>query len=276
MKQYNILILSNMVGSGLSDDTFVKDAFLQDGHKVQLVPVDYDPKLDDTADLIIRRNTWVSKEEDTDALFKKNHSLIQRLTEKNLKTVNLIGLDGVGKGYLCDMYENGLKVIPTIHEKTKLSTLPKADNYVSKNIKSFGSGLHQQIIPSSKLETDYTDGDILQPFMDFSAEIQCYYAGNKLLYVFEYTPSKFPDYPEPNLIQLNPEEKMLADHFASYSQLNVGFQRIDFLRLKDNTLLLMEIEDHAAFMNLGRLEKTLLEQVMSTYKSQIYHFLKNE
>ncbi len=109
--------------------------------------------------------------------------------------------------------------------------------------------------------------------MNFKAEVQCYYVGQKLMYSFEYTPSKFPHYPEPQLIELTSDEKLLADKYAQYSNLIHGFQRIDFLRLEDDTLMLMEIEDHAAFMNLHRLPPALLQDVLQEYKQNIYEYL---
>lgn len=273
MKKYKILILSNMVGSGIKDDTLVKDAFLADGHDVDLVPVHYDVALEEQCDIVIRRNTWANTEEETDALYVNNHTLCERLSKKSIKTVNLLGLDGVGKQYLCEMFDQNFPVIPTICKKEDIPRLPEVSKYVSKNIKSFGSGLHQRILSQEQLETDYQNGDILQPFMQFQGEVQCYYVGTELMYVFYYSPSKFPDYPEPSLMELTAEQKAQADRFAQYSKLQHGFQRIDFLHMPDDSFLLMEIEDHAPFMSLFRLPDTLQQKVLSAFKNNIYSLL---
>lgn len=262
-----------MVGCGLNDDTLVKETFENDGHDVHLVPVHYDPTLEDHCDVIIRRNTWASREEDTAALYDHNQALMKRLSQKSIKTVNLVGLDGLGKQYLCDMFTNDYPVIPTISKKEEIAQLPKTAKYVSKNMKSFGSGLHQRILKQEDLEQDYKDGDILQPFLSFQGELQCYYVGTKLMYVYYYTPSKYPDYPEPTLVELTPEQKVQADRFANYSKIQHGFQRIDFLRMPDDSLLLMEIEDHAPFMNLSRLPETLQQNVLQEFKENIYSLL---
>lgn len=274
MNKYQILILSNMVGSGLKDDLLVKVAFEEDGHDVQLVPVNYDPKLEDNCDVIIRRNTWANTEEETADLYAHNQALIKRLSQKSIKTVNLVGLDGVGKQYLCEMFDQNYPVIPTICKKEDISRLPKTNKYVSKNMKSFGSGLHQRTVFYEDLESEYNNGDILQPFLSFQGELQCYYVGTTLMYVFYYTPSKYPDYPEPTLVELTPEQKSQADRFAKYSKVQHGFQRIDFLRMDDDSLLLMEIEDHAAFMNLNRLPELLQQKVLLTFKENIYSLLE--
>lgn len=274
MEKLNILILSNMVGSGVKDDTILKEGFEKDGHKVTLDSVCFDEKLDETFDVIIRRNTWVSSAEDTEKLYENNTKMIERLSKKSVKTVNLIGLDGQGKGYLCDLFKTHDKVLPTIKTKDNIELLPKCEKYVIKDIKSFGNGLHQKFVKADELLENYIEGDIIQPFMEFKAEIQCYYVGEKLVYTFEYSPSKYPNYPEPTFIELTKEEKELADNFAKYSKLKYGFQRIDFLRLKDDSLLLMEIEDHAAFMNLGRLPENLLSNVLEEFKQNIYEYIQ--
>ncbi len=94
-----------------------------------------------------------------------------------------------------------------------------------------------------------------------------------IIYVFEYSPSKYPHYPEPKFINLSENEKALSDKYAKYANLKHGFQRIDFLRKPDNSLLLMEIEDHAAFMNLRRLPEDILEKTLTKYKENIYQLL---
>lgn len=274
MNKYNILILSNMVGSGLRDDTILKESFEKDGHNVTLDNVCFDEKLDETFDVIIRRNTWVSSTDDTAKLYENNKKLIDRLSKKDIKTVNLVGLDGNGKGYLCDLFKTHKNVLPTIKSMSDFKLLPSCEKYAVKDIKSFGNGLHQKFVLANELSQNYTEGNIIQPFMSFKAEVQCYYVGEKLVYNFEYTPSKYPNYPEPSFIELNNAEKDLADSFAKYSDLKYGFQRIDFLRLHDDSLLLMEIEDHAAFMNLARLPEPLINDVLQEFKQNIYEYIQ--
>ncbi len=275
MKKYRILILSNLNGGALIDDTIVKNSFETDGHKVDLRDVGYDESLDSEYDVIIRRNTWVSKEEETDSLHIKNTKLINRLKSKNIKTVNMVGLDGMGKDYLCELFDENENVIPTINTIAKLELMPKTEKYVVKDIKSFGNGLHQKFIPGEELHANYVEGNIIQPLMQFKSEVQCYYVADKLMYVFEYTPSKYPNYPEPTLIELTKAESNISDKYAKYSNLKHGFQRIDFLRLMDNSLILMEIEDHAAFMNLQRLSDDLRDKVLMEYKKNIYALLNS-
>ena len=95
------------------------------------------------------------------------------------------------------------------------------------------------------------------------------------MYVYEYAPSKYPNYPTPKLITLTDEETNLANEFANISDLKVGFQRIDFLRLYDNSLILLEIEDNSPYMNLDMLNHIDRRKVLDEYKKDIYRYLQN-
>ena len=114
--------------------------------------IDYDEKLDNNYDVIIRRNTWVDDEKDTYNYKIKNEILKERLTRKNIKTVNLQGLDGKGKQYLCELFKKGKKVIPTIDNLDELDKLPYSEEYVLKDKNSFGSGLGQRVVKANKLK----------------------------------------------------------------------------------------------------------------------------
>lgn len=83
------------------------------------------------------------------------------------------------------------------------------------------------------------------------------------------------NYPEPKLITLNEKDKKLAEQFANISNLKVGFQRIDFLKLENDELILLEIEDNSPHMNLEKLDITLRKNVLNEYKKNIYNFLSN-
>ena len=144
-----------------------------------------------------------------------------------------------------------------------------------KEIDSFGSGIGQKIVKREDLKEKFKEGYLIQPKLKFKSEIQCYFVANKLMYVYEYTPSKYPNYPEPKLITLNENAKKLAEQFANISNLKVGFQRIDFLKLENDELILLEIEDNSPHMNLEKLDIALRKNVLNEYKKNIYDFLSN-
>lgn len=273
-KQYKILVLSNDENKEYKEDEYIAEAFRKDGHIVDLLGVDFNEELDERFDIIIRRNSWVEDEEKTNDYEIKNNKLKERLKAKNIKTVNLEGLDGLGKEYLCQIYESGKKVIPTIDKIDKMSKLLKTDEYVLKDNRSFGSGIGQKIVKAEDIEKEFEEGYIIQPKLKFISEVQFYFVANKLMYAYEYIPNKYPDYPTPKLINPTEEEIELACEFADLSGLKVGFQRIDFLRLENNELILLEIEDNSPIMNLELLEDTFREKVLEEYKKNIYNYLE--
>lgn len=271
--KYKILILSNQSNDEFIEDIYLATSFREDGHIVKMAWVDYDENLDDKFHIIIRRNTWVENKEETNLYKIKNNKMKERLKERNIKTVNLEGLDGQGKSYLCKLFKEGKKVIPTIDKIEDINKINETGEYVLKDNDSFGSGIGQKFVKKEDLEKEFQKGYLIQPKLKFKSEIQCYFIGNKLMYVYEYTPSKYPNYPEPKLITLNEKDKKLSEQFADISNLKVGFQRIDFLKLENNELILLEIEDNSPHMNLEKLDIALRKNVLNEYKRNIYQFL---
>lgn len=271
--KYNILILSNPENEEFIEDEYIATAFRKDGHRVSVKWVDYEEELDENFDIILRRDTWVEEGKDTTYFKEKNDILKERLSRKNIKTVNLIGLDGNGKQYLCKLFKEGKRVIPTVDNIQDINTFKKAEEYVLKDNNSFGSGIGQKVVKLEELKQEFKVGYLIQPKLKFKSEIQCYFVGQKLMYVYEYTPSKYPDYPMPNLISLSEKDVQLACEFAKESNLKYGFQRIDFLKLENDDLILLEIEDNSPHMNLEKLDESLRDTVINEYKNNIYEYL---
>ncbi len=270
---YNILILSNLNNIESKEDILIKDRFEKDGNKVDIMWIDYDEKLDSNYDLIIRRDTWIENENDTIYYKQKNSELIKRLVT-SLKTINLIGLDGRGKEYLKDLYYKNMTVIPTtdiLEDALKWNS----SDYVLKVKDSFGSGICQKFVSKEELPKNFNDKFLIQPKLKFKSEVQVYFINNRLMYAYEYTPSKYPDYPEPKLINLTEEEILLAKEFADISDIKFGMKRIDFLRLLDDSLILLEIEDNSPHMNIDILDEELRNEVLDFYVNGIYEYLQN-
>ncbi len=270
---YNILILSNLNNIESKEDILLKDRFEKDSNKVDIMWIDYDEKLDSNYDLIIRRDTWIEDENDTIYYKQKNSELIKRLVT-SLKTINLIGLDGRGKEYLKDLYYKNMTVIPTtdiLEDALKWNS----SDYVLKVKDSFGSGICQKFVSKEELPKNFNDKFLIQPKLKFKSEVQVYFINNRLMYAYEYTPSKYPDYPEPKLINLTEEEILLAKEFADISDIKFGMKRIDFLRLLDDSLILLEIEDNSPHMNIDILDEELRNEVLDFYVNGIYEYLQN-
>lgn len=269
---YKILILSREENNEI-EDIYIKNRLIQDGNHVDIKWIDYDESLDDKYDLIIRRNAWIEELRDTAKYKELNKRLINRLISKRIKTVNLVGLDGLGKGYLQDLYHKNLKVIPTT-DNIKEALSWNCNSYILKLKDSFGSGIGQKSVLKENLNKEYNIQYLIQPKLDFKSEVQTYFINNKLMYALEYIPSKYPNYPEPMLIELSKDEEEITQSFASLSDIKVGMKRIDFLKLNDNSLILMEIEDNSPHMSIEKLNEKLKSKVLDYYVNGIYSYIK--
>ncbi len=275
MAKYKILILSNAENEEHIEDKYLAESLKKDGNIVDISWIDYDEKLDEKYDVIIRRNTWVDKLEKTIKYSKLDNLLKERLQKKHIKTVNLVGYDGKGKKYLIDFIKKGYPVIPTFYNVDDALTKTDCDEYILKMEDSYGSGLGQMVVEREKIKEIFKHGYLIQPKLKFKSEIQNYFVGNKLMYVFEYIPSKYPNYPDPISIKLNNKQKDIVCSIAKETGLKVGFQRIDFLKLENDDLLLLEIEDNSPHMSLEELNENYRNIVLEEYKNNLYKYLEN-
>ena len=67
---------------------------------------------------------------------------------------------------------------------------------------------------------------------------------------------------------------MLAQSFANLNNDFVGIQRIDFLKDKNDELLLIEIEDASPYLDLDCLSESDLNNFLKKYKSMVYEYAK--
>lgn len=275
MKQYKILILSNPNDIYAKEDEILAESFRKDGQIVLIKWVDYDEKLDDEFDIVLKRDTWVQNEEDIPKYEKYNNILKNRLKNKPIKKVNFYEMDSEGKGYLIDYYKKGLQVIPSTDNLEEAKEFYSYNEFILKPLNSFGSAFGQKVVSKNDLDKEFQKGLLIQPKLKFKSEVQCYFVANELMYTFEFIPSKYPDYPDPLVIQLNEKDKNVVDSFVKETNVKVGFQRIDFLRLQNDELILLEIEATSPFMDFVMVEENLRNNVIEKYKQNIYQYLSN-
>lgn len=275
MKKYNILILSNPNDIEAKEDEMIAESFRKDGQNVLMQWVDYDEKLDNEFDIILRRNTWVQEEEKVHEYEKYNEILKKRIKNKSIKKVNFYEVDNEGKAYLIQYYKKGLPVIPSTDNLQEVKKFSDYEEFVLKPLNSFGSGFGQKIVSRENLEIEFEEGMLVQPKLKFKSEVQCYFVADELMYTFEFIPSKYPDYPDPIVIELTENERKLVYQFVKEAKVTVGFQRIDFLRLENDELVLLEYEATSPFMDFVMLEENLRNTVIHKYKQNIYEYLQN-
>ena len=276
MKRYNILILSNPNDIYAKEDEMLAESFEKDGQNVLMQWVDYDEKLDDEFDIVLRRDTWVQEESQVPRYEKYTELLKERVKNKPIKKVNFYEVDSYGKEYLIEYYKKGLPVIPSANNLEEAKEFKDCDEIVLKPLNSFGSAIGQKIVKVEDLEKEFKKGLLIQPKMKFKSEVQCYFVEDELMYTFEFVPAKYPDYPEPLVIELSDKEREVVNKFVKETDVKVGFQRIDFLRLENDDLVLLEVEATAPFMDLVMLEGDLRNIVIDKYKQSIYKYLSEK
>ena len=268
-----ILLITNPNVEEVIEDKWLADAFIADGHEVIIVDKNYPVELEEDCDVFLKRNCWSPDEKDF-VLGQASDVFQQRLVAKNLPRINCDGkFDGSGKSYLCQLFREGLPVIPSVQTPADLERLPKQKYYLLKPLNGLdGFGIKQVTATDiSKLWNEYY---IIQPKLDFVAEVQFYFVGNKFEYALEYKPSKVPLYPKPTQYKYSKNELSLAQKFADLSPNYNGVQRIDFLKLSSGELKLLEIEDSSPYLELNCVPQKVRDKFIQDYKQMVYDYLK--
>lgn len=269
----NILMISNLDSDTKLEDIWLARAFEEDGHKVAVVDKNYDERLEDIFDVFLRRNTW-----DSNATIEnvgKSLDFKRRIIEKNLPRINFDGkYDGGGKEYLVELFKKGYPVIPSIDNLKNINLLNSPNKYMLK-LKDSYDGIGQKRVTQEELEKEFTNSYIIQPVMKFKSEVQFYYVKDKLEYALEFIPSKVPIYPDAIEYKYSNNEAIIADKFAKLNGDYYGVQRIDFIKLEDDTLLLTEIEDIAPYLDLDCLDEQTRNKFIQDYKNMVYDYMNN-
>lgn len=269
----NILLLTNLNNEEKQEDLWIAEAFRKDGNKVDIQWIDYDEELDDSYDVILKRNIWISQEitqKELQRYEEKAEQLNKRLKNKERNLVNFNGkFDSQGKGYLVDLFNRDYEVIPSIDNLKEIELLPKAEKYLVKPKVGY-DGIGQRRVDRGDLTKINIQNYIVQPVIVFASEVQFYFINHELQYALEFKPSKIPVYPDAILYQYHEKEAEMAQKFADLNEDFIGIQRIDFLKLKNGDLKLLEIEDAAPYLDLDCLEIAERNKFINAYKEMIY------
>lgn len=270
----NILMISNLDSDEKLEDIWLARAFQEDGHNVAIVDKNYDERLEDIFDIFLRRNSWDSNA--TVETMKRKSNFKRRIIEKNLPRINFDGkYDGSNKEYLVKLFKNNYSVIPSISNLEELDLLNNPDKYMLKLKESY-DGIGQRVVSESELMQEFNDSYIIQPFMKFKSEVQFYYIKDKFEYALEFIPNKVPVHPDAIKYEYSSEDLEIANKFALLNGDYYGVQRIDFIKMEDNTLLLTEIEDVSPYLDLNRVDMETREKFIKDYKDMVYNYMKKK
>lgn len=269
-----ILMITNPDIEEFIEDKWIANSFKKDGHEVFIVNKFYPESLENVCDVFLKRNCWGVDEKDF-ILGQNTSKFKQRLINKNLPRINCDGkFDGLGKFYLCNLYNLNEQVVPSVATLDEIDKLPKSKTYLLKPHNGWdGFGIKQ--VCKADAKKFWNNNYIIQPKIEFRSEVQFYYVGNKFEYALEFSPSKLPNYPEPTNYKFTKQELELANHFANLSPNYNGVQRIDFLKTKSGKLLLLEIEDSSPYLDLESVTYYKRRRLIKDYKNLVYNYTKN-
>jgi len=205
----------------------------------------------DKADFIVFRNTGPV------AYYQEYfNDFVDVVKQKGIPTFNSFDgkADMKGKQYLLDLFEQDLPVIPTIANLNKLHLLPQSDQYIIK-IKNGADSIGMEKVSKEELNNANLKNKLVQPFIDFDYEVSFYFINNEFQYAL-YAPDKSKRW-ELKTYKASDEDLKFAQKFIQWNNMQRGIQRVDACKLKDGSLLLVELEDLNPFLSLDALnEKT--------------------
>lgn len=198
----------------------------------------------DVADIIVFRNTG-----SVIGYEKYFREFLQVVKEKNILTFNSFDgkADILGKQYLLDLTKKNYPVIPTIKSVYEIDFIKNADTYIVK-LKNGADSIGMEKMDYQKLLKSNLEGKLIQPFIDFEYEVSFYYLNNIFQYAL-YAPDKkkrweLKEY-EPTTADLR-----FAEKFIKWNNIQRGITRVDACRTKNNSLLLVELEDLNPFLSI--------------------------
>ena len=279
MNKYKILIVTDPESNKVIEDLYIAKSLRNDGHLVKITGIGCSEKDDNKYDVMLRRNTWEEDKIQTLYYKARNNMLTRRVIYKKVQPINVLGLQETRVQYLSRLFRDHKKVVPTatrIQEMTLLVNIWDKD-FILRDRTDFIANNKPIIANKDNIKGVFIeDRHAIQPNMKYKSQLQFHFVGNKLMYTFEYTPSKYSVYSKAKLIKPNEKERKIAEEFAELLNLNVGMQRLDFVRLLNDELLLSEVKDTAVYMSLDKLDSDMRDEVIEEYKRNIYDFLEKD
>ena len=272
-------ILTSFKECCTKEDYIIAKSFAEDGHKVDLLDFPIQFEFKNVYDLLILKNVWDLNENTYKNYFNELEKFLNKVTESNCKIVS--SLDGkfnfnkYGKKYLAELYKKGYNVVPTINNVEDINILPVVEKYIKKPYVSY-DGFDMQQITYNDLGTLTLKDEVLQPKIKFISEVQLYFVDNRFQYALEYTPSKWPEYPTPH--ELVPDQKFIdqAVEVINLNKASCSFNRVDFLRLSEDEIIILEFADYNPNLSLPLLCKETLNKFLKNFKHAVYKYTDNK
>lgn len=201
----------------------------------------------DCADVIVFRNTGP-------VMNYQNYfqEFLKVVEDRNMATFNSFDgkADIKGKQYLLELFELGFPVIPTIEDLSKIKELGNPPKYIIK-IKNGADSIGMELLNKHELSDVDLNGKLIQTFVEFEYEVSFFYLNDTFQYAL-YTPDKTKRW-ELAPYEPTPSDLSFAEKFIKWNNITRGITRVDACRLRDDNLLLLELEDLNPYLSLDLL-----------------------
>lgn len=151
-----------------------------------------------------------------------------------------------------DLYKLGLPVIPVVGDVSDLDELGYSEKYIVKPLDGADS-LGMEILNKNDLIAENPINKIIQPYVEFDYEVSFYYLDSNFQYAL-YAPDKTKRW-DLTEYTIRDGDLAFANTFIKWNNINTGITRVDACRLKDGSLLLVELEDLNPFLSIDVLSK---------------------
>lgn len=213
----------------------------------------------DKADFIVFRNTGPV------AYYQEYFNEFMKVVkQKEIPTFNSFDgkADMKGKQYLLDLFAQDFPVIPTIDNTNNLHLLPQSDQYIIK-IKNGADSIGMEKVSKEELSKADLEDKIIQPFIDFKYEVSFYFINDEFQYAL-YAPDKSKRW-DLKTYEASAEDLRFAQKFIRWNNMKRGIQRVDACKLKDGSLLLVELEDLNPFLSLDTLKEETRDKFIENF-----------
>ncbi len=211
------------------------------------------------ADIVVYRNIGCVL--DFEDYYKE---FLQAVKDKNIMTFN--SFDGKGdqhgKQYLLDLQAEGYPVIPTVVSTNEIDKLGKPSRFIVKLMNGADS-VGMEILTRDELLAANPQGKLIQPYIYFEYEVSFYFLNDKFQYAL-YAPNKEKRW-DLTEYGATPEDLGFAERFLCWNNMERGITRVDACRLKDGSLLLVELEDLNPFLSIGLLSEEKREEFLHNF-----------
>ncbi|MBA3284209.1 MAG: hypothetical protein H0U27_04015 [Nitrosopumilus sp.] len=235
--------------------------YLKNFFKVYVSHIKDIEKVINHVDLVLIRNTGPQTSHHKELATLKNRTDLIIFNDLSGKG------DINGKGHLLELFRSGFSVIPTFDSKIDLEKYGSFENYLLKPLDGADSS-GVKIVSYEGLKKENCINFLIQPLVEFQYEVSFYFIGKEFYYSL-YAPNIQKRW------ELKPYEASKVDvefalKFINWNTCKFGIQRVDACRLKDGTLLLMELEDYNPFLSLDLLQKNVKETFLESLSISIF------